>query len=35
MILAALGFIQLVRPDLFKLRDAAGGQTFAPASQGA
>jgi cobalt/nickel transport system permease protein len=32
---AALGFIQVVRPDLFKLRDAAGGPTFAPASQGA
>ena len=32
---AALGFIQVVRPDLFKLRDAAGGQTLAPATQGA
>jgi cobalt/nickel transport system permease protein len=32
---AALGFIQVVRPDLFRLRDAAGGQTFAPATQGA
>jgi cobalt/nickel transport system permease protein len=32
---AALGFIQVVRPDLLRLRDAVDGGTLAPVSQGA
>jgi cobalt/nickel transport system permease protein len=32
---AALGFIQVVRPDLLRLRDAVDGRSLAPVSQGA